>query len=161
MQNVAAEVLQQRILRLLPTEWKPYMQELATKRSPPIVNKTTHLASRSRGNSAQSAGNEKNAAEIQLHDMPPDEFAFLLAQWLASTGLCGPRIALSWMAQAGNTLDLLAKLNNFITQLGYDFSNKDNAHVFHPLMEISFFGDSRKYKKYIFCLWRDCPRKSD
>ncbi len=122
LQNVAAEVLQQRILRLLPTEWKPYMQELATKRSPPMpgMQQDDSFGLEVSGQlGAESEGNEKNAAgEIQLHDMPPDEFAFLLAQWLASTGLCGPRIALSWMAQAGNTLDLLAKLNNFITQLG-------------------------------------------
>ena len=100
MRRAAEEVLQQRILRVLPQEWKSYIQQLAS------MNKRSSEATQLDEND-----------EWDLGKMVPEEFAFILAQWLASTGLVGSRVILSWMAQK-TALDLLGKLNSFLTSLG-------------------------------------------
>ena len=100
VRRAAEEVLQQRILRVLPQEWKSYIQQLAS------MNKRSSEATQLDEND-----------EWDLGKMVPEEFAFILAQWLASTGLVGSRVILSWMAQK-TALDLLGKLNSFLTSLG-------------------------------------------
>ena len=106
VRSAAEEVLQQRIVRLLPDEWKTYIRQLASRS---VALGQAQGATLSKGDEADG--------EKDLSSMPSQEFSFVLAQWLASTGIVGSQVMLSWMAQ-GTTLDLLGKLNTFLTELG-------------------------------------------
>ena len=106
VRSAAEEVLQQRIVRLLPDEWKTYIRQLASR---------SEALGQAQG-ATLSKGDEADGGK-DLSSMPSQEFSFVLAQWLASTGIVGSQVMLSWMAQ-GTTLDLLGKLNTFLTELG-------------------------------------------